>query len=476
MSVKRKKTIKFLTVYNSFSEKEKNEFKKFIKNGLVNNNRNYLKILSSLKINEKGIAELTETDNNRTRWNRLSELSVLADKFLIYKSIESDSFESRYILLKEFSKRGLNTYFEHNYKDLMKDIESEHNLNFDHDLIYKLNKIIVYREKTTSDPEYFMQKFSETNDLRNGIFLMELLEDLIKIWNKKAAGILKTETLDEEIFKGIDFEKVLSKYLINSKSPDKFYYILKFLYLIYMSLDKPEETENYLKAKRIFFRDLKMIPNDKRSDYYNYITSLLLERANRSLPGAMEELFYMINRKFDEGLTEDILYNEMPINKFRDYVYVAVNLGKLRWARKFLKKYGKLLPDEIREDTISLTTALILYNEGKFLKCFDIINKVKKKESFSYVDVSVLKLKVLYELQNFDKCFDVLKNFKEYLRKERVIQDHLKLYAREFCRDFDLLLMLKQNPDKNKKADLEYRLNNYNLIGKKWIISKMKEI
>ena len=88
ISAKRKKNIKFLTVYNSFTETERNEFSIFIKIGLNGNKRNYNRILSSLIINDKGIVDIPEVNISRTRWNRLSELHLLADKFLAIKSAE----------------------------------------------------------------------------------------------------------------------------------------------------------------------------------------------------------------------------------------------------------------------------------------------------------------------------------------------------------------------------------------------------
>ena len=66
ISAKRKKNIKFLTVYNSFTETERNEFSIFIKIGRNGNKRNYNRIFSSLIINDKGIVDIPEVNISRT--------------------------------------------------------------------------------------------------------------------------------------------------------------------------------------------------------------------------------------------------------------------------------------------------------------------------------------------------------------------------------------------------------------------------
>jgi hypothetical protein len=476
MSVVRKRNIKFLTLYNSFTETEKIEFSKFIKTGLNGNKRNYSKILSSLIIDKNGIVEISETESSRTRWNRLSELSLLADKFLIFKSKESDRFENKYLLLKEYDKRNLSSLYEHSYKSLIKEIKKEHVKNYDYNIIYKMDKIYLNQFKTTSDPKKFVKKLTQSNNLRAGTYLIELLEQLIEMWNKRAAGILNSKTLDEEIFESLDFEKILLLFSKNSGSKDVSYHIIKYLYLIYLSLISPKKNDNYNKAKRIFFRELKSISKEKRTKFYNYMMELILERANLGIKGAAEELFFILNKKLKEGLTDDIERKDLPVNKFRDYILTAIVLGKYKWANNFINKYGSLLHEDVRNDYVLLGKAFVTMHSGEFIICKELLSRIKMKNPFFHVDVSILKLKFLFELKNFDECYDELKRFNEYLRRERIIQDHLSVYAKAFCSAFSLLLKLNRNNNMNNLNDLQFLLSGKDLIGKKWIIKKMKDM
>ena len=160
MSIKRKKNIKFLTLYNSFTETEKKEFRKFIKKNPFGNNRNYIKILSAIKTNENGIAEFSISQSDRSRWNRISELSLLADKFLIMKSIESDKFLKSVLLLKEYNNRNLFSTFEQNYNSLHKLIAKEPIVNFDYNSFNVINNIYLYHLKSFLKPDNFVKKIS----------------------------------------------------------------------------------------------------------------------------------------------------------------------------------------------------------------------------------------------------------------------------------------------------------------------------
>lgn len=476
MSTIRKKNIRFLIIYNSFSESEKSEFKNFISYSPGTSRRNYNRILSSLTINEKGIIELPDAKTDRTRWNRLSELHLLAEKFLTLKSVESDSFLNRFLLITEFHRREMEVPFEHSYKKLITEISDQPVVNYNYYHVSQLD--IIYQDylKSKRETNYSSEYFSRSGNFRTGIHLIELLEHLIKIWSMKKTGILNSKSLEEEIFESLNFEKILLTFSRNSGSPDKLYQILKYLYLVYLSLNDPENDENYVNAKRIFFRDLKSVSKGKRSQFLDYLIGIMIERANLSIPGSSKELFYLMNRKLKAGFIDDFHKSEKVINGFRDYLITSIGLGKFRWANNFINKYGPLLPPEIRDDHMLMGKALVLFHENKFLLCNVFLNKIKKKNPFFYVDVSVLKLKVLFELKKFDECHEALKRLNEYLRRERVIQEHLRIYAKEFCNAFTLLLKLNRTPDRNNLNELEFVLSKKDMIGKKWIILKMNEI
>lgn len=119
---------------------------------------------------------------------------------------------------------------------------------------------------------------------------------------------------------------------------------------------------------------------------------------------------------------------------------------------------------------------MLSFSKNDFQVCYRQLSKVKRKNTFLFVDVSLIKLKVLYELKRIDEAYDEVKKFKEYLRKDRQSDHMLFKNSREFCRAFTLLLRLKQNPTVKNLNELQYKLSKNIMNGRNWIILKMNEI
>lgn len=476
MTDKRKRKLKFLTLYNSFSPKEKNEFQNYLKNNLSISHRNYNRILSSLKINDQGIVNIDGADSSVSRWNRFSELNLLAENFLLHKSIESESISKISLLLKELDRKNLLTTFSQKYRKLKREISNTPIVNFDYNIISQLDIINLNHLKKTVKPGKLDKIFIDTYNFRLGTFLFELLELIVDIKTRRSSKLLVSEFVAEEIFSGLNFEKILPYLSDKSNISNRLYHLIKFLYLMYLCINDFKDKKSYLKAKKIFFRDLKSISPKKRTNYYIFLINYNIELINNSIPEAYKELFFLMNKKLKEGLTDDLKERKLPINQFRSYIIIGINLRKFSWVSNLIKNYGPILPATVRENDILMGKSLLLFAKKEYALCKKFLVQIRKINPFYYVDVSVLKLKTLYELKNIVECHDELKKFKEYLRKDRIVNDHLITYSKEFCRAYFLLLKLNQNPSAKNLINLQYLLSKKNMIGKKWFTLKMNKI
>lgn len=166
----------------------------------------------------------------------------------------------------------------------------------------------------------------------------------------------------------------------------------------------------------------------------------------------------------------------MPLNQFRNYIIIGINLRKYSWVRNLIKNYGPILPSSVRDNDILIGTSLLMFAKKEYAACIELLLQIKKINPYHFVDVSVLKLKTLYELKKIVECHNELKKFKEYLEKDRIADDHLIIYSKEFLKAYSLLLKLNQNPTANHLNNLEFFLSKKNLIAKKWISEKTEEL
>lgn len=123
--MKQKSKFKFFSIYNTFSETEKSEFRLLISSPLFNKEkRNYTAILNGIESDILSDSEFTETSNKRNLWNRLSELTKLAERFLVLKATEPENFSYELILLKELKKRNLDEHFEKKFTKIKTEVDN----------------------------------------------------------------------------------------------------------------------------------------------------------------------------------------------------------------------------------------------------------------------------------------------------------------------------------------------------------------
>jgi len=431
MTGKRKKKIKFLTLYNSFSTIEKNEFQKYLKSNFSISHRNYNRILSSLKINKRGKIEIDGIDSSNARWNRFSELNLLAEDFLLHRSFESDSISKTGWLLKELDRKNLLTSFRPKYIKLKNEISNKPVVNYDYNIISQLDIINLNQLKKTVKPGKLDKIFIDTYNFRLGTFLFELLELMLETKTRRSTKLLVSEFVAEEIFSGLNFEKILPYLSDKSNTSNRLYQLIKFLYLLYLSITDFKDKISYLKAKKIFFRDLKSISPEKRTNYYIFLINYNIQLINNSVPEAYKELFFLMNKKLKEGLTDDLKERKLPLNQFRNHIIIGINLRKFSWVSNLIKNYGPILPAAVRENDILMGKSLLMFAKKEYSECKELLGQIRKINPYYFIDVSVLKLKTLYELKNIVECHDELKKFKEYLRKDRIVDDHIIIYSKE---------------------------------------------
>ena len=471
MRLKRK--VKFITLYNTFSVTEQNHFKLFISSPLFNGGRDYTDIIKDIESHKFKYAELTVTKANRTLWNRLSELTKLAERFLVIKSVEEESLTYDSLLLKEFRKRNLDEYFKKEIEKQLQDIKITLSATLKSNVFFETNDLYLEYLKSKTDDEKYEARFREQADYKVAFFILDLLTSLIQLWERKLSNTISSELYIESFYQTLDLRNILQH--IKKNVPDM-YPIIAFWYNLYNALRDPLDKSHYKNARKIFYSELDYLPLEFKEKLYSYMMEYNIELHNRFVPGADEELFSLIKNKLSAGLLADIQDTNFTTNYFRDYFFTALSLNKLGWIENFIKLYGPKLPKEFRDDTIMLVKITLMLHKKQFKEAKAQIKKMKRVNPFLYIDISQLKLIMFYELEEIEECYQELRKLSDYLRTERKIQQDLIRFTRIYCDSFHRLLKLKENPTKKNLTDLQFDLSKGNITGRRWIKLKMEEI
>ncbi|MFZ1320289.1 MAG: hypothetical protein WAT71_01910 [Ignavibacteria bacterium] len=472
MNIHLKKNLKFISLYNTFTEKERIEFRLFLKNE-NEGGRNYIQIIDSINFNNPGATVIKGSRSRITKWNRLSELQHLAEKFLTMKSFKEKSLITRYLLMKEYEKRKLLPLFENIYITHKKNISNKPVINFEADIINSIDKLYIDHLTKNSGIKKYELKASEINDYKLGIILIDLFEFVIETWIAKKTIQTSLNTLEKDLFYTFEFEKIYSNLLKNFHSQKKLLTLLKFLHQICLCIKDLNDSINFQKAKNFFFNELNTISSEKREKYYSFLITIGIEKLNLGHSLEVEDLFFIINKKFKEGFTSDIESKDLSLNNFLDYIHTALIINKVKWVNEFLKNFVSYLHSDVRVDLELYGKAILKFKVKDFKSCKILLYKIKRNSPYIFVDVFILKLKVLFELNFYDACHDELKKMNAYLRKKRQVNDLLIIYAKVFCKAYALLLKIFQNPTEKSINELQFLLSNEIMIGKKWIIEKL---
>lgn len=468
----KKEKSRFLDLFSSFSDKERKEFNEFVSIDLFGNNRTYKDFFDNIKTDDSGKLVIKSKIKDRTLSNRLTELTKLAQRYLVMKNMESNKFKFEITLLEELNNRNINNYYDQRIISLQKDLlKRKVNIGKVMDMNDFLHlKRGIDADKLNCEDPYGI--YHDTIDISSILFVIEYLQ--YKIWDiiqhhNNRPGVAKFSSFLTEM---IDFEKVLS--YIKSNHPE-FHPLVSFYYYLYKAFLNPDDTYNYYTARKLFINNLKSDSKYENNYFFNFLIDFNAYKQNLGKGSAGKELFSLINMKIESGLfAEEITIETSSL--FMVSVMIALPLNKFEWTEKFIEKYGPYLPENTRDNSIFLSKAFLEFHKNNFTSCEKYSEMVYRSDPFFYVNATKLKLQSCYELNKSEECYVVLKRFNEYLRKHKDSEDIHIRFAKEYCSGFSLLIKFKENPTEKNHVKISMEIKNKKLITEDWFTDKISEL
>lgn len=375
-------------------------------------------------------------------------------------------------MLDELDNRNIDNYYVQRVSSLQKDfIKRKTNIQKLMDLNdfyhYKRNK--EFDEKKDKNPYDIYQR---TIDLSSILFVIEYLQ--YRIWDiiqhqDFNPGLIKFSNALTEL---IDFEKILSYLKANSS---EFFPLVSFYFYLFKAYLNTKDTYNYHIARKFFINDLKGESKESNNLYYYYLIDYNIYKNNLEKKFSSNELFLLINMKIESGLFAEEFENENS-SIFMVSIMNALALSKFEWVENFIEKYGKFLPENIRNNNIYLGKAFLNFFKKDFIECEKYSEMVEKINPFFYINSTKLKLQSCFEINKLEECYFILKRFNEYLRNHKKTSNQLIKYAIEFSSGFTLLLKLKDKPTEKIFEKIAFEIKNKNLDNGIWLNSKMSEL
>lgn len=479
------KDYKIVKLVNSLNIEEFRQFRAFSSSEYYNNSRNYSGLLNAieyLKKNDIKSAEYSISDffslaypgkqyNNKTLRNRLNELTKIFEKFIIAKELDRNYHMKKLLLVKGLSGKKLIKISEQEFSriKLPKDTEDKSHLISE----LKMQKVFLLREQRN-----FNKMFEELNsqiDYTLMNFLEVFFTGAVEYEIEKTYNVNPDVNLLFDIMSNLKADKLIK---ILEERGNNSYLITILNYYLYKSIAERKNIEWFLKFRSILFKNLEKLSDSIKDRYFVYMITYYFFLINTGMSEYLNDVFRIYKMKLRLGLYSELWEIRYPSSAFRDYVVVGIRLKKFKWVEKFIKKYSKEVPEEIREEEVCMAYTRLYVSQRQFNPAIEMLNKMKSSNYLYILDASRTKLRIFYETSEFEDAFLEIDRIKHYMKNNpKKVARSVRNYTKEFLDRYHTLLKLRLSPDKNElKYFAPQIFESSTLVSKEWFVEKVKEM
>lgn len=480
------RNFKIFQIISVFSKDELKEFEYFIKSPYLTSSRDYNSILKTIYTfignpdklksisNEEFYAEIFpgKKYSNKTLRNRLNEMTVLAKKFIIQKTLEKDKQQNDYMLLKGFKERKLYGLFRNEYTRIEEAIDKRSSKSYI-SAETKMLSTFVYLEN--HDYTKTFEGYKKSSDYMLTYFLENYLIMMIEFESEKQYGINTDRNIAYDLINNFKTENFIKT--LEERNDDN-YLIIFLYYYLYKSIHNLNDEVSYKKYSDLFFGNLNKFSYEQKDTFFGYMISRYFMLSNRGKTDVYEEVFKIYDTKLKLGLHSELKAVRYPSTAFRDYIVVGLKLKKYKWVENFIKNYSQELPQETRDEEMKMAYARLYLFKEEYDYALQYLNEMKTTNYIYLLDASRIKLRVFYEKSYFEEAFLEIDRIKHYIKNNtKKIPLSVRKYSKEFLDVYLSLTKVRLNPDK-KEIDflLKTIQSTSTLVSKDWFTIKVKEM
>lgn len=450
------------------SIKERRELEKFLRSEYFNTNPNVLRLYEYLKSKKFRIEHNDSIDleifnlifsnrkyNRQKIYDLYSETTRLLEKFLMIHKFQKDPLLRKQKLLEALNERNLKSEFNSLIRRLSKEI-LKYPDNCDENLFFKFAFYFTdfsFRvANNLPDTDYSLYKSRIYLDYFYVLTKLKLLYDL----NQR--GDIQSDILGEDF-------KALEGIISGSKEYPE-------IILIYYNLYTLTFLEH---STAVFERTIKLVEENKNQldhktlfDIYTKLQNYCIFKINEGSVSYKRILFNL----YKKAMNLDVSYIDPMI--FSNIVTAALDLSKINWALDFIENFKHKIIPEFRTDVYLFNKAKIYFHVKKYDEALEMLNKIKYKDIFSSLYSRALVCMIFYELNETERFYYSLDAFRHYLKRNRLIPDHIREMGYNFIKFSNTLYRIREG--KELPAKLKENIKKSTVANKLWLVKKADEL
>ncbi|MEO8511996.1 MAG: hypothetical protein ABI543_00420 [Ignavibacteria bacterium] len=442
---------KAIDILGSLSNKEFQQFGKYLDSSAFTSHKNLPKLYRFLKkyhpvfdsdsLTKESIYRAvygsSAYDDSKTR-KLLSDIYKEAEKFIVILNVFSQKETYDKIILEELDIRKLDSIFISKYDEVTAYLDgSEKHYQ------YYLDKFLVEWKNIMFHLERGMQHKIALNIYKRTeylifFFLSDLFLSLNDIdSNRHAYNIINKVNLAEFFISNLNDKKLL-EYIRQNKFENTD--LVYTYYLGYLALKNFNDEQSYYNLKEFVLKNIDSFHegSQKTSVIFliSYCTRKLRLQRTRKFELELNEWYNLyIKYKLHKISGENYIRSDLFLNILANYF----DVGRISEAGKFLEDNIESIQPSHRKNMLAIANALIQFekrNFGESLKHSSLI----KSNTFLYKDkVKLLILKNNYELKNFEIAKELSHNYRNFLQENKNITDLQKERGTKFLHYYNIL-------------------------------------
>ena len=474
------------TVIRSFSENEIKSFRKFLDSPYFLKSEKLLKLFDILAgeagdelcpvIREKIYSEINPgmTYRDSTIRNLISELNKQLNEFMMIENFRNSGLNKKKHLIAERQKKNLPSIDYHEVE--------EFDTTKGTDYGYFLNKHFLesynYNFSATSGKITKLKNIeTELLQLENSLkylhlfYLSQISQFLMTILIlQRTYDIKELPRIINKLSQEISEEKI--KQLI---TPDDEYYYVVELYLTMIDMYRNlGESKYYYKYKECFYKYAFRVSADECSMHISNLSSYCTGKASEGIEEFDNEFFELIELTIKNKYYQNSNTEHLPHEYFRNFLLHGVRLKKFDWVNDFIhENYMKVHPAD-RENMKQLGFAYLNFNTAKYDEALGNINRISPDFFAFKLDIKNLTVQIFYELGYFEDALVQIKSYKEYLRKDKLLNMEKRKRYFSFLKFTENLVLHRAGTKNTDIGYLRYRISTHKATAfKPWLMEKV---
>jgi len=390
--------------------------------------------------------------NRKSVSNTLSDLNVWLKAFLLSEKATKDSFASQFLWLTVLQERGLQTEFLRQVTRLQGEVRNTP----------KKSAMDYLKELTVNHFFHFhlaLEKFPpEENDGSSLDLFYALAKYKLACEKANFRNVQSVEIEPEPLPASLDI------FLMQIQPKDPLLLLYKEVYQLLVA--HRNESFDRLETLLPKYAD-KIAPEEM-----NLILRYLHNYATLQIRRGKEEFWQRAHHLNKLSLELGIFSREGLIAgaQFNNIVSAACYANDTDWARSFVLSKGYLLREDIREETVLLANATILFENKNFHKVLDLLVNKNFRNQTDMIRSKALILRSFYELRiEEDTILDFCLTFENSLRHYRESKREAVEATKRFIFIFKKILLRKIEKDRI----LHLIAEDKPLYFKAWLLDKM---